>query len=67
MSFEDLFLAAFAVGLGIGSAKIFFGMFDDWLNASEQNRKKFWYILEGIFLFAFLLYFSCLLSSRQLF
>lgn len=67
MTYEDLFLAAFAVGSGLCLAKEFFALLSEWIDTPRQDRKKFWYILSGVLLFAFLLYFSYLLSSRQLF
>lgn len=67
MTYEDLFLAAFAVGFGLCLAKEFFTLLSEWINTPQQDRKKLRYILSGILLFAVLLYFAYILSSRQLF
>lgn len=67
MTFENLFLAGLAVGLGFSFSKMFCDLWSDWISTFWQDWKKLRYIFTGIFIFLFFVYLQIALSSRQLF
>ena len=62
MSFEDLFLAGLALGLGFFFAKFAVHIFSELTDSFWEDWKKPWYIISALVLLAFFLYCSFLFS-----
>lgn len=67
MTFENMFLAGLAVGLGLSFSKFFYTVWSDWTDNFWKEWRKPAFIFVGILLFCFFVYLTICLSSRTLF